>query len=558
MAIESDITERKRGAAALQASEQQYRSLVGSLREVVFQTDPNGRLSFLNPAWERITGFAIERSLGEPLLSFLHPDEQLRFRKLIADVRLQRQDSFLEECRFRTAAQRFIWMEFSARLTVDKAGVTGTLNDISERRRTAQVMLEAARAAEASNRAKSDFLAMMSHEIRTPMNGVLGMSSLLLATAPDPEQQEFVDAIDASAKALLKIINDILDFSKIEAGKLSIEQELFDLSVVINGVVELETPHANRRAIGLQSSIDPQIAAPLQGDAGRLRQILLNLVNNALKFSERGLIDLSARLLEQGDRQVRLRFEVRDDGPGISPEMQDTLFRPFTQLDATPSRKFGGTGLGLAICQKLVKLMGGEIGVTSSPGKGSLFWFTLPFEAPPSGSAADKPPDGRLQRTKVHLVIQRTELRDFRASALESWSIAWETRTELATLTPAALAAEVPPAGHHILLVEQSLVTAQEAARIKATLPCKLVLVTNLGDLPEQRDELDALFDAYLVVPVSRSQLFDCLTGLVGEVVDSTEPDPAPPAPGTAPERAADTDPHRPDPTRQTGRILLA
>ena len=256
-------------------------------------------------------------------------------------------------------------------------GWVSTHEDVTERERATEALRVAKEAAEAASRAKSDFLAMMSHEIRTPMAGMMGMIDLLAATDLDDEQQDLANIAHESARNLLTVVNNILDFSKLEAGQLEPESIPFSVAHAINAVALLMTPKAQNQGLQLKTSISEGMPAYLSGDPSRLGQILLNLVGNAIKFTEKGSVEIAASHRVAADGTIELRIEVIDSGAGIPSDLQASLFNPFTQADSSVSRKYGGTGLGLAICKQLCRTMGGDIGVESEVGRGSKFWFTL-------------------------------------------------------------------------------------------------------------------------------------------------------------------------------------
>lgn len=383
-----NINARKRADEALRASQAETRklSLVASKTDnAVIITDHQGRIEWVNESYCRLTGSRLAEVAGRPLPELLvSPDSDPAAVGQISTALRDREPISIDVVQQAQAGRRF-YVHLDVQPIINDEGLAENFiaieTDITARVETEQQLRRAKAEADATSRAKSDFLATMSHEIRTPMNGVIGMTSLLLETELSSEQRDYVSTIRTSGDALLSIINEILDFSKIESGRMELEKQPFELVHCVEEAVDIFARQAAAKNIELAYFIDPAVPRCILGDSTRVRQVLVNLVNNAVKFTENGFITIEVRM--PGDRTpgpdegVTLDFLVTDTGIGIPPERLGMLFKPFTQVDSSTTRKYGGTGLGLAICDRLCQLMGGSIDVVSTPGKGSSFHFTI-------------------------------------------------------------------------------------------------------------------------------------------------------------------------------------
>ncbi|MDQ7823994.1 MAG: response regulator [Candidatus Eremiobacteraeota bacterium] len=524
------VTEQKKAEMSLRESEEKFQLITRAAYDAIIMMDPEGRVTYWNPAAEKIFGYSKEEILGQHLHYTLAPAHYFEayntafehWKKTGEGAAIGRIVEL--EARHKNGTIFPIELSLSSAKTGSRWHAIGIVRDITDRKNVERQLRLAKEAADAANIAKSEFLATMSHEIRTPMNGLLGMTGLLIDTELSPQQKEYVELIRKSGDQLLSIINEILDFSKIEAGKLELEIVDFNLRDTLEDTNELLAIKAGEKDLEFSSIVDHEVPSLLRGDPVRLRQILLNLGGNAVKFTNRGEVTIHVTLERESPSEATIKFTVSDTGIGIPPDRIDRLFKSFSQVDASTTRRFGGTGLGLAISKRLCDMMGGEIAVKSTEGKGSEFSFKLTFiRQQHMVEYSQTLPDSI--RSRPMLIVDDNEMnRRVLRELLGKWQCTFDeapdARAALRKLNEAAALGKP----FHIAIIDHMMPEMDGEAlgrviksdrMIKGT---KMVLLTSAGTRGRISHFQEIGFSYFLTKPLKRARLYECLFTLGGEL----------------------------------------
>jgi PAS domain S-box-containing protein len=524
-------SDRKIAEEELRGVDARLKRATRGANDGLWELDVASREIWVSEHFAEMFGYEQQEFLGgrQKFFDILLPEDAVRLRDAIE--RSIRDGVLVDvEVRAKTRAGEARWYRVRGALERTADGipltVSGSQRDITQRQQYALALLEATETAAAANKAKSQFLANMSHEIRTPMNGVIGMIELLLETPLNPMQLDYAQTVRDSAAALLTVINDILDFSKVEAGKLDLEILDMDMRDTVEDVARLLAIQAHAKGLEVIALIDPSLPDLVRGDAGRLRQVLLNLGGNAVKFTQKGEVSIECKVAQKDDRGVLVRCEIRDTGMGIPASRVDALFTAFTQVDSSTTRRFGGTGLGLSIVKRLVGLMDGEVGVSSEEGVGSTFWFSARLGVAQDVAKPRPAPPAELRGQRIVIVDDNMTNRKVLLGQLSLCgmdAVCASSADEALSLMRIAANAGRP---FEVALLDHQMPGCDGATLGKTILAepelrgARLILLTSSGQRGDGRMFSDLGFAGYLLKPVTHRDLTDCLMMVLGTQAD--------------------------------------
>ena len=555
-----DITERKQTEDALRESNEEFHQLADNITDAFWIRSPDMReVHYVSPAFERIWGRPAEHLYANPeqWADFIVPEDRERVLGVYAELMRDVPSVDIEYRIVRPHDGEIRWVRARGFQVRDAAGnlirLTGIITDITEPQRAAEALRtslvelsrtnhalqaeiverkRAQEAADTANRSKSEFLANMSHEIRTPLNGVVGMAELALGTDLSAEQREYLDMVKSSGESLLTVINDILDFSKIEARELAVDSIPFDLSDCLATTVKLLATRAHAKGLEIAYQIRPDVPTAVVGDPSRLRQVVTNLMGNAIKFTDHGEVVLTVGADTQTDRHAMLRFNVSDTGIGVPPAQHEAIFRPFIQADGSTTRKYGGTGLGLAISKNLVELLGGRMWLESETGKGSTFHFTVSFDLQQAPAPETRARDAQMLRLRdmpVLVVDDNAVNRRILDATLRQWLM----KPVLAETGRAAMAAmqerKIAGTAFPLVLLDAQMPdmdgfsVAEEMKKDPDLAGATVLMLTSAGQRGDGARCLALGIAAYLIKPISQPELLEGILAALGMTYDHSD-----------------------------------